>query len=194
MMAQRQRRSNPLAIVSIYLPAIVTCLVTLNSVHAHASRKDINLNAIFQRIHSRHTSVEVDVKIEMQEPMQETMPQSHRTTSPHPYDTYSSHASFPSPFLLQQLRGGGLSTILAGYNPLGYGITDLGLQFLQFDGSLDSDVGRFLSTFKSGRKRKSVVKSQWLEIVRVSKQGQSMRIYRTLDDLLDFCVQAGFIF
>lgn len=92
--------------------------------------------------------------------------------------------------LIVDLRGG---SILAGWNPLGYAITSLGLQFLEFEGSLDSDVGRFLATFKSGRKRQSVVKQQWLEIVRVSKKGQSMRIYRTLDDLFAFCVSAGFL-
>ncbi len=88
------------------------------------------------------------------------------------------------------LRGG---SIFAGYHPLGYGITQLGLQYLEFDGSLDSDVGRFLAGFKSGRKRQSVAKEQWLEIVRVSKTGQSMRIYRKLDELIAFCVKAGFL-
>ncbi len=88
------------------------------------------------------------------------------------------------------LRGG---SILAGWHPLGYGITDLGLQFLEFDGSLDSDVGRFLASFKSGRKRFSTLKDQWLEIVRVSKTGQSMRVYRKLEELLTFCVKAGFL-
>ena len=89
------------------------------------------------------------------------------------------------------LRGGG--SLLAGYNPFGYGITSLGLEFLQWEGSLDSDVGRFLATFKSGRKKKAALKDTWLEIVRVSKQGKSMRIYRNLDDLLEFCVKAGFL-
>jgi len=90
-----------------------------------------------------------------------------------------------------ELRGG---SIFAGWNPLGYGITQLGLEFLAFDGSLDSDVGRFLAGFKSGRKRHSALKQQWLEIVRVSKQGQSMRIYRKLDELIAFCVRAGFLY
>jgi len=91
---------------------------------------------------------------------------------------------------LIKFRGG---SILSGWNPFGYGLTELGTQFLSFEGSLDCDVGRFLAAFKSGRKRSSVLKDQWLEIVRVSKSGQSMRIYRLLDDLLQFCIQAGFL-
>ena len=87
-------------------------------------------------------------------------------------------------------RGGGL---LAGYNPFGFKITQLGLDFLDFDGSLDSDVGRFLASLKSSRKKRGVIKEQWVEIVRVSKSGQSMRILRTLDDLIAFCLSAGFL-
>jgi hypothetical protein len=94
-----------------------------------------------------------------------------------------------SPFQNIQ-RGGGL--IPAGYHPLGYMISNLGLKFLEYDGSLDSDVGRFLASLKQ-RKSKSTLKAQWMEILRVSKKGQSMRIYRKLEDLLDFCLQAGFI-
>ncbi|KAL7536127.1 hypothetical protein ACHAXR_006930 [Thalassiosira sp. AJA248-18] len=91
------------------------------------------------------------------------------------------------------LRGGALG-FPAGYNPFGYGLTDFGKQFLDFDGSLDSDVGRFLSTLKGGnRKTAAVMKEQWLEIVRVSKKAQSMRIYRKLDDMIEFCLKAGFI-
>lgn len=87
-------------------------------------------------------------------------------------------------------RGGGL---LAGLNPFGYKITQLGQYFLDFDGSLDSDVGRFLASLKSSRKKRGVIKEQWVEIVRVSKSGQSMRILRTLDDLIAFCLSAGFL-
>ncbi|KAL3791118.1 hypothetical protein ACHAW5_004536 [Stephanodiscus triporus] len=84
----------------------------------------------------------------------------------------------------------------AGYNPFGFGLTDLGKTFLDFEGSIESDVGRFLSTLKSGggkRKSASVLKDQWLEIVRVSKTGQSMRIYRRLDDMIEFCLKAGLV-
>mmetsp|Transcript_6059 Transcript_6059/g.11057 ORF Transcript_6059/g.11057 Transcript_6059/m.11057 type:complete len:178 (+) Transcript_6059:69-602(+) len=98
---------------------------------------------------------------------------------------------------LSSLRGGGaaaLNPFPSGYNPFGYGLTDFGKEYLAFNGSLDSDVGRFLSTLKGGqRKTEAVMKEQWLEIVRVSKKGQSMRIYRTLDDLIKFCLAAGFI-
>jgi hypothetical protein len=89
-------------------------------------------------------------------------------------------------------RGGGFSLIPGGYNPFGYKVTELGLEFLEFDGSLDSDVGRFLASVRV-RKRLADIKSQWLEIVRASKTGQSMRIYRTLDDVIKFCVKAGFL-
>ena len=96
---------------------------------------------------------------------------------------------------ISTLRGGAaLNPFPSGYNPMGYGLTDLGKQFLDFDGSLDCDVGRFLASLKSGkRKSKSVMKEQWLEVVRVSKQGQSMRVYRQLDELIAFCLKAGFI-
>jgi hypothetical protein len=90
-------------------------------------------------------------------------------------------------------RGGGLAGLIpAGFNPFGYKITDLGTQYLEFEGSLDSDVGRFLASLKT-RKRFEALKAQWLEIVRVAKSAQSMRIYRTLDDLITFCIEARMI-
>jgi hypothetical protein len=90
-------------------------------------------------------------------------------------------------------RGGGAFFIPAGWNPLGYKITALGEAYLAFDGSLDCDVGRFLASLKSGRKRMTAMKAQWLEVVRVSKSGQTMRVYRQLPKLLDFCVRAGLV-
>ena len=94
-------------------------------------------------------------------------------------------------------RGGAAATLNpfpSGYNPFGYSLTDLGKEYLAYDGSLDSDVGRFLSSLKSGkRKSTTVMKEQWLEVVRVSKKGQSMRVYRKLDELITFCLKAGFI-
>lgn len=58
---------------------------------------------------------------------------------------------------------------------------------------METSVHRFLSTLKKGRKTEAVLKEQWLEIVRVGKQGQSMRILRKLDELIKFCLSAGFI-
>ena len=82
----------------------------------------------------------------------------------------------------------------SGYNPFGYKITEFGELFLTFDGSLECDVGRFLASLKGpNRKTISTIKSQWLEVLRVSKSGQTMRIYRQINELLDFCLQAGFI-
>lgn len=96
-----------------------------------------------------------------------------------------------------QVRGGARAInkfIPAGYHPYGYQITELGEQFLSLDQScLDSDVGRFLASLKSKRKTISALKDQWLEIVRVSKSGQSMRIYRTLNELIAFCLAAKLI-
>lgn len=89
------------------------------------------------------------------------------------------------------LRGGSY-LIPSGWNPLGYKITSLGEEFLSYEGSLDSDVGRLLASLKK-RKSTRAIKDSWLEIVRVSKKGQSMRIYRMLDDLLQFCLKAGLI-
>ena len=82
----------------------------------------------------------------------------------------------------------------SGYNPFGYKITEFGELFLTFDGSLECDVGRFLASLKGpNRKTISTIKSQWLEVLRVSKSGQTMRIYRQINELLDFCLQAGFV-
>jgi hypothetical protein len=44
------------------------------------------------------------------------------------------------------LRGG---CIPSGYHPFGFKLTKRGEQYLQFEGSRDSDVGRFLSSLKS---------------------------------------------
>lgn len=91
-------------------------------------------------------------------------------------------------------RGGAAWTMFpAGYHPLGYAITDLGQQFLKFPGSTDHDVGRFLVSLKVKRKSKAALKENWLEVTRQSKTGQSMRIYRTMDEIIDFCLKAGFI-
>lgn len=87
---------------------------------------------------------------------------------------------------------GGFSILPGGWNPFGYKITSLGEEFLSFDGSLDSDVGRFLASLKN-RKTIHALKTAWLEIVRASKAGQMMRIYRKLDDLIKFCLKAGLI-
>jgi len=88
--------------------------------------------------------------------------------------------------------GGGWSIFPSGWNPMGYQITKLGEEFLSFHGSLETDVGRFLASLKK-RKWKSTFKSEWLEILRVSKNAQTMRVYRQLDELLKFCLKAGFL-
>ncbi|KAJ8600065.1 hypothetical protein CTAYLR_001868 [Chrysophaeum taylorii] len=87
------------------------------------------------------------------------------------------------------VRGGGM---LDGYHPFGVIITDLGARFLEFEGSRDSDLGRLLSSIKH-RKRRATIKSEWLEIVRVSKSAQALRIYHDLDTLLNFLLAVGFL-
>ena len=95
---------------------------------------------------------------------------------------------------ISSMRGGAVNVFPAGYNPFGHSLTELGEKFLAFEGSLDSDLGKFLSTLKGGkRKTLATLKEQWQEITRVSKKGQSMRIWRTLDDIIEFCLKAGFI-
>ena len=84
-------------------------------------------------------------------------------------------------------------SIFAGWNPFGYKITDLGMEYLAFDGSLDSDVGRFLASVKTTRKSAKVLKEEWLSIVKVSKKAQSLRIYRKMSELIAFCLSAGFM-
>ncbi|KAL7524019.1 hypothetical protein ACHAWF_000784 [Thalassiosira exigua] len=110
----------------------------------------------------------------------------------------------PRRFALLPPRGGAaaaLNPFPSGRHPFGYGLTDLGRRYLSYDGSLDSDVGRFLSSLKGGggdagktkRKTKAALKEQWLEVVRMSKKAQSMRIYRKLDEMIVFCLEAGFV-
>ena len=93
--------------------------------------------------------------------------------------------------VLHDLRGGGW-LIPGGWNPFGYKITATGEEFLKFDGSLDSDIGRFIASVRA-RKTRASIKAQWLEVVRASKEGQMMRVYRTIDELLAFCVKTGLI-
>ena len=88
-------------------------------------------------------------------------------------------------------RGGGWF-FPPGWNPFGYKLTSLGEEFLKYDGSINSDVGRFLAGLKQ-RKRFYKIKEQWLEILRVSKSGQSMRIYKQLNELIAFCLKANLI-
>ena len=84
----------------------------------------------------------------------------------------------------------------AGWHPFGYALSELGERYLAFEGSRDGDVGKFLSSTLSGRKSRKTrneLREYWREITRYSKKRQSMRIYRTIDDLIDFCLDAGFI-
>lgn len=98
----------------------------------------------------------------------------------------------PTNIAIESLRGG-VYLIPAGWNPMGYKITALGEQFLSLGDSLECDVGRFIASLKASRKRRSVIKDSWLEIVRASKKGQAMRIYRSIDELIDFCIKTGLI-
>lgn len=91
-----------------------------------------------------------------------------------------------------QVPRGGWTIIPAGWNPFGFKMTKLGEEFLAFGGSRESDLGLFLVSIKS-RKRWSTIKAQWLEVVRASKKGQMMRVYRELERILDFCLKAGFV-
>ena len=84
----------------------------------------------------------------------------------------------------------------AGWHPFGYALSELGERYLAFEGSRDGDVGKFLSSTLSGRKSRKTrneLREYWREITRYSKKRQSMRIYRTIDDLIDFCLDAGFV-
>lgn len=77
---------------------------------------------------------------------------------------------------------------------MGYKITKLGEEFLAFDNSLDSDVGRFLASLKAHRRTSKAVKESWLEILRASSdKRQALRIYRQIEALLTFCLKAGLI-
>ena len=89
------------------------------------------------------------------------------------------------------VRGGGY--IPAGWHPYGYKITELGEEYLAFEGSLDSDLGRFLASLKTKRKTVESLKDNWVEVVKVTKSAQSMRILRKLYEYIEFCLKAGLI-
>mmetsp|Transcript_12447 Transcript_12447/g.34553 ORF Transcript_12447/g.34553 Transcript_12447/m.34553 type:complete len:156 (+) Transcript_12447:101-568(+) len=118
--------------------------------------------------------------------------QLHRTRERDNNDLSSSSVNTASAVLDRIPRGGWFGSVLTGMNPFGYKITDLGEEFLRIDGSMQCDVGRFLAGLKQ-RKRVKAIKEQWLEVLRVAKTGQSMRIYRKIEDLVQFCLKAGFI-
>jgi len=107
--------------------------------------------------------------------------------------TSPSSSAFAVASTLRGGGGGGFFFIPAGWNPLGYKITPLGDECLKFDGALAGDLGRFLASLKAGRKRTKALKASWLEILRASKTGQAMRIYRNLDDFILFSLRAGLI-
>jgi hypothetical protein len=124
----------------------------------------------------------------------------HSSSLPHGVHEASSTTDSDAAFALTKIpsavltiRGGGSYFIPSGWNPLGYKITALGDEYLNFDGSLESDLGRFLSSLKSHRKRFPALRDQWVEILRVSKTAQSMRIRRQLEKLLKFALKAGLI-
>lgn len=119
------------------------------------------------------------------------LPQTPRDSST--CGTTTTTSAISSSTALVQLRGGGW--LPAGWNPFGYKITDLGEEFLKYDGCLNSDVGRFLASLRgnSGRKSRAALKQNWVEVVKNTKTGQPMRIWRQLDDLIAFCLKAGFI-
>ena len=87
------------------------------------------------------------------------------------------------------VRGGAM---LAGLNPFGYKISERGETFLEYEGSRDSDLGKLLSSLKQ-RKTTSRIKSEWLELMRYSKTGQSVRIYKDLDAMLALLLKMGLI-
>eukprot|EP00614_Pseudopedinella_elastica_P022199 CAMPEP_0172625602 /NCGR_PEP_ID=MMETSP1068-20121228/144759_1 /TAXON_ID=35684 /ORGANISM="Pseudopedinella elastica, Strain CCMP716" /LENGTH=130 /DNA_ID=CAMNT_0013434941 /DNA_START=55 /DNA_END=447 /DNA_ORIENTATION=- len=92
------------------------------------------------------------------------------------------------------LRGGGW---FSGLHPFGYRITPLGEKFLAFDDTQKSIIGIFLasmrSTVKFGRKRRSILKGEWLEMVRYAKTADASRVYQRLDEIIDFCLKANLI-
>lgn len=94
---------------------------------------------------------------------------------------------------LIDIRGGdGSWWIPSGYHPYGYQITPLGEEFLSFQGSLDCDLGRFLASLKQ-RKTTYALKTAWLEVVRNSKTGQSMNVYKSIDEMIKYCLKAKLI-
>ena len=105
-------------------------------------------------------------------------------------DTMSS-SSLTNNNVALDLRGGGW--LPAGWNPFGYKVTALGEEFLKFEGSMDGDVGRFLASLRSTRKTRATCKANWIEVVRVAKTAQAMRVLRQLDELIAFCLKAGLL-
>jgi hypothetical protein len=63
---------------------------------------------------------------------------------------------------------------------------------LAFSGSLECDLGRFLVSLKK-RKTTYALKTAWLEVVRNSKTSQALNIYKSIDQMLKYCLKAKFI-
>jgi hypothetical protein len=202
-------RLTSLSHIVAFLPLLINQFVSGESYNTrllHDGSRDIC--RVHNTIHNRKSSSTSIKKIKYDD-VDETevgFPSFSATTPRRRNNAAPINSCSSSALVMSLLRGGAASfnPFPSGYHPFGYGITNLGRSFLEFDGSIDSDVGKFLSTFKGGaggdgggggskRKSTATMKDQWLEIVRVAKTGQSMRIYRRLDEIVDFCLKAGFL-
>jgi hypothetical protein len=196
-----------LSLIVAFLPLLINQFVSGESYNSRLLHDGSNIICrVHNTIHNRKSSSTSIKKIKYDD-VDETevgFPSFSATTPRRRNIVAPTNSCSNSALVISLLRGGAaFNPFPSGYHPFGYGITNLGRSFLEFDGSIDSDVGKFLSTFKGGaggdggggskRKSTATMKDQWLEIVRVAKTGQSMRIYRRLDEIIDFCVKAGFL-
>ena len=72
-----------------------------------------------------------------------------------------------------------------------YTVTTTGKSFLQSDGPVQADVGRFLVYLDHAAKvglTKDIMLVQWKEIARLSGDIQSKRVYDRLNELISFCL------
>mmetsp|Transcript_19095 Transcript_19095/g.35638 ORF Transcript_19095/g.35638 Transcript_19095/m.35638 type:complete len:287 (-) Transcript_19095:204-1064(-) len=76
-----------------------------------------------------------------------------------------------------------------------YTITAVGKAFIDMDGPLHADVGRFLAHLNGASQgmKRTVMLENWREISRLSGDVQSRRVFEKLDDLISFCLESHMI-
>lgn len=75
-----------------------------------------------------------------------------------------------------------------------YKLSKLGEKFLAIDGPGCGDTGRFLSFVASSESlAENEIRERWSEISRLSRDSQSDRIFRNMEDIMAFCLSSGLI-
>ena len=76
-----------------------------------------------------------------------------------------------------------------------YRVSAVGETFLNMDGPVNADVGRFLSFLRHSNEEMTIdfIREHWAEVSRFSGDIQSVRIHERLDELFAFCFENSLI-